>query len=431
MIENRTAARLAVGSQTVATIGLCLYLYVAAIGVLPFADRRLGVFTEASDGNLIKQVMAMAAFAAVLVGTPGAIFRLPAIVPPVAIVLFGWCLVTLSWSPAPDVGVRRLVLTAVSVLMVFTYASGHGVNRLWHVLTWFFAALVLTSLLSGALVPAAIHQLDDPEVGLAGDWRGLMFHKNGMGFVAAVTAIIFLWRVVESRGWLDLGVLSSSLLLLVLSGAKTSMIALPLALIIAAWLQFLMGRLIPRFWLFTLIAIAMLIVATVIQGEWGLIEKFLDNPTGLTGRTAIWSALFQVARGGAWYFGTGFASLFGVGDSTPLAAYLDGWLLMAGHGHNGYLELLISIGVPGVVLAVVAFMAIPFWTLMGPTKLSRPIHLSLLSSLVFLAFHNLAESSLMDRSNIAWVTLLVIAATAANANRTKESIISNRVEGAR
>jgi O-antigen ligase len=423
--EDQRAASVATDAEAwpvIATIGLCLYIYVAAVGVLPFADRRLGVFTDASDGNVIKQVLALGAFVAVLAGTPSAIFRLPAIVPPLAVVLFGWCLVTLTWSPAPDIGFRRIILTALSVLVVFTYASSYGVKRLWQVLTWVFAALVFGSLLSGVLVPAAIHQPEDPETGLAGDWRGLLFHKNGTGFVAATAAIIFLWRWVESRRAGDGVALFASLLLLVLSGAKTSMIALPVAILVAMGLHYFIGRLIGRPWLFILSAVAVLIVAMLIQGEWELIEKFLDNPTGLTGRTAIWSALLQVARGGAWVFGTGFASLFGVGDATPLAPYLDGWLLMAGHGHNGYLELLISVGVPGVVLAVVAFMVMPLWALMGPTGLSRSIHMSSLSCLVFIAIHNLSESSLMDRSHIAWVVLLFVAATAAQLKRQDDPI---------
>jgi O-antigen ligase len=240
--------------------------------------------------------------------------------------------------------------------------------------------------------------------------------------VAATTAIIFLWRWVESRRAGDGVALFASLLLLVLSGAKTSMIALPVAVLVAMGLHYFIGRLIGRPWLFILSAVAVLIVAMLIQGEWELIEKFLDNPTGLTGRTAIWSALLQVARGGAWVFGTGFASLFGVGDATPLAPYLDGWLLMAGHGHNGYLELLISVGVPGVVLAVVAFMVMPLWALMGPSGVSRSIHMSSLSCLVFIAIHNLSESSLMDRSHIAWVVLLFVAATAAQLKRQDDPI---------
>ncbi|RZJ97080.1 MAG: hypothetical protein EON88_04330 [Brevundimonas sp.] len=79
--------------------------------------------------------------------------------------------------------------------------------------------------------------------------------------------------------------------------------------------------------------------------------------------------------------------------------------------------MLISTGVPGLLLAISAFVLQPMWRLLGQSRLSRDLHLAALSSLIFVAINNMLETSLMDRSNIAWVVLLVVTATAMHSER--------------
>lgn len=391
-----------------ATFGLGVYLYSAAVGVLPFTPMRLETYTQSGDGDLLRQLLMLGGAFVVLLGTPRSSLRLPLILPPLVLLAIGWSAVTLVWSPVPAIGARRLVLTAVSVVVVFTYADGFGVERLVRVMTGCLTALVFGSLLAGLIVPAAIHQATDLEPSLAGDWRGLFFHKNTAGLVAAVVAIIHFWRALERRRFLYVSALAASLLLLLLSGAKTSLVALPLALLTAAAIHFLSGRLLGRFWLFVFAIIAFLMVAVIVRAEWDAIEQFLDDPRGLTGRAAMWAALFQLGRTGAWLLGVGYASIFAVGESTPLAPYLEGWLVAAGSAHNGYLELMLTVGVPGLVLVLLAFQIQPLWRLLGPSAVSSTTRNIALSILVFLAVHNVTETSLMDRGNVGFLLQIVV-----------------------
>jgi O-antigen ligase len=345
------------------------------------------------------------------VGVAASETRKSPIFPPSITLSFFWCGLTLLWSPTSIVGLTRLLLTGAPVVAVFVYAETFGQTALWRIVSGLLALLVVGSLISGVVVPdLAIHQANDPEGGLVGDWRGILFHKNNTGFVAAISAIVYLKHSLTSPRLHNLLLLAASIVLVYLSGAKTSMIALPLALFFSETLVravTVFGR--PMtFWALGLVVFAL---GLLTWSEWQAIENFLADPHYLTGRTAIWVLLVRLASDGAWLFGTGFSSLFGVGQNTPLAPYLSGWTRFAGHGHNGYLELLVSIGIVGLGLTVYSFLVKPLWLLLNP-NFRWPETPSAVCILLFIAVHNLTESTLLVRVQPAWLMLIIVAATA-------------------
>jgi O-antigen ligase len=79
---------------------------------------------------------------------------------------------------------------------------------------------------------------------------------------------------------------------------------------------------------------------------------------------------------------------------------------MLGNGHNGYLDLALQVGVPGMVLVTFAAIVWPLLRLFS-SRIASPARRALIVAVViFCAGHNITETSLFDRDMIVHVFLM-------------------------
>jgi O-antigen ligase len=129
-------------------------------------------------------------------------------------------------------------------------------------------------------------------------------------------------------------------------------------------------------------------------------------PGALTGRGQIWPVLIQFSSQNLM-LGSGYGSFWNIGDASPVLQLTSGWVSQITTGHNGYLDLLVQIGVPGLVLSVFAIVILPLWTL--TTQRGIPVRLggTLIALLTFCIGQNMTESSLFNRDVAVWVAMAV------------------------
>lgn len=92
------------------------------------------------------------------------------------------------------------------------------------------------------------------------------------------------------------------------------------------------------------------------------------------------------------------------------------------HGHNGYLQVLVTIGGIGFALVVMAAMVAPMrrlWTLDQGDGF-KPM---LMALFVFAVLHNFMESDFLEGDGVTWVSLLLVIA-ALNALARRHSLTS-------
>ena len=98
------------------------------------------------------------------------------------------------------------------------------------------------------------------------------------------------------------------------------------------------------------------------------------------------------------------------GGLSPLHNYVgNGWAVEASHGHNGYLQLLMTVGVIGFALAFAGLIvapAIKFWRRNGDVAM-KALLFALFS---FLLLHNLMETDFLEGDGVTWVAYLVMLA---------------------
>ncbi len=84
------------------------------------------------------------------------------------------------------------------------------------------------------------------------------------------------------------------------------------------------------------------------------IAKLLEDPDEFTGRAEIWAAELRYIADHP-LLGAGFGTFTDTGGQSPLHNYVGAsWVEAVSHGHNGYLQVLVTIGGVGFVLAMLA-----------------------------------------------------------------------------
>ncbi len=341
-------------------LATCLFSWFTA---MPFPDLSSPP-PAAGAGDLLGQVVALLLTGAV---AAFALLKRPPLLPRIVtlplILTFAAFAISAVRSPYSDVAERRLVLAAFNVfqatmLLLLPYGRAHFARLLAAV-----AIIVLAACYFGvAFLPQlSIHQTTDiAEPDLAGDWRGFFTHKNGAGaaMVLLIFFAIFIWRT--SNRYVGAGIAILAGIFLYFTHSKSPLNLLPVILI----LSYLIPRL--RSCLLSLglivgvpLTLNVLGVGSVMFAPiHNLIAHLMSDPS-YTGRDEIWKfALDHVAM--RPLFGFGYESFWGMPNLTAEWNYLESWGYRASDAHNGYLNIAVTTGLVGLVLALCWMIAQPF-----------------------------------------------------------------------
>jgi len=401
------------------------FLLLAFVGLSPFAVHTdsvtaFGQNGTSGAGDLARQLCYLAVFAAIVFGAlrRRGIEALSS-VPPALALLLVWCLLSALWTGEPGVTFRRAGLAVVLVLSAMLSVETVGARRSLVLLRWVLAGVLIVNIASIRLVPQAVHLPGETDTALIGAWRGLYGHKNIAGSVGAMTAIVFLFSPRPSprlfRTLLDLGIAAAAIGFTVMTRSKSSLGLLAIALGLGLIYRVAWKRDLDR--TIAVVAGAVLaIVATVfVIADQTVIARLLEDPTEFTGRTEIWQAELAYIRDHP-VLGAGFGTFSDTGGLSPLHNYVgNSWVGAVSHGHNGYLQLLVTIGGVGFLLAVVSLIATPllaFWQ-RRDLEMKSP----LFALFVFLVLHNLMETDFLEGDGVTWVAFLLMVAMLGNLGR--------------
>ncbi len=285
----------------------------------------------------------------------------PLMRPSYAVMLL-WLMVSVATSQHPDLSARRLTFL-IFVILLGAAAPLLPVNRerFCDLVAGVTAAALVLCYAGVAVLPQlSIHQATDlVEPRLAGNWRGVFIHKNVAGEMMGIFVFIGLFVARVRNPWLGWGIVSAALVFLIFSEAKTAAGFLPLTLLLA-WTS-------PRPWAFRLRLAAFFMALTVLNtfsigqlfspGIAAMTDRLFSDPT-FTGRTEIWQvAIDGIPRRPIFGFGYG---AFWLTDEVMYATSMtkDGGAA-ADHAHNAVLNLAVTTGIPGALLALFTTLVVP------------------------------------------------------------------------
>ncbi len=331
--------------------------------------------------------------------------RLLVLVRPVLVVTLLWfalCVVT-SWDPS--LSARRLAFTLVTVgLAGMALLLPKNMRHFSDVMAVVVLIVLAACYLGVFLLPEqAIHQTTDyiePE--LAGDWRGVFSHKNeaSAAMVLFIFVGLFIARVRSARiGGL---IVALALVFLLFTKSKTSIAMLPITLIVSALLTRIHR---PSLGISLVLAVVVAFnVLSIGSIYFEPVRDLLDmvlTDTSFTGRTDIWQfALDRVAE--RPITGYGFAAFWGTKQVVYGMSGASIWANTAAHAHNAYLNLALTVGIPGSILATLWLVVLPvvdfFRSPDAPA--AAPLKMLFLRVCLFAALGSCFESMLIEESTL-------------------------------
>lgn len=338
--------------------------------------------------------------------------RLRPILRPIMILTLGWFALSVltSWDPA--LSARRFVFAMIVVFMAaVTLLLPRNVRHFSDLIAIATVAVLGLCYLGILLAPQlAIHQATDflePEH--AGSWRGLFPHKNQAGAMMAVFFFVGLFVARMRSVAIGIAIAAAAIGFLVMTRSKTPIGLLPLSLL----LTWLVTR--PRRPLIgvavTAAVVAMLNLFSVgsayFDSVHAILEAVMSDPS-FTGRTDIWKfALGELA--GRPVTGFGFGAFWGTERVVFGLSEQNTWAIAATDAHNGYLNIAITTGIPGLVLAVVWLVGAPlrdFYRRCGGPE-SAPLALFFLRVWMFGLLGSCFESTLFPQVGELWFIFII------------------------
>lgn len=366
-----------------------------------------GTVDHSGGGSLWRQVGYIAIFIACVIAIrPVSNPERLAVVPWPLLLALGWCWLSLLWAIDPSIALRRLILTSVIIWGIFVLVRQLGYDRALAMIRLLLVIALVVNFVSIAVAPEmAIHQINDPEdTSLVGDWRGIMGHKNVAGLIGALTVLFFAFDRQRLPRLVQIAVIVPAAIFLLYTSSRTSM-----ALCVGG---VVLGLIFARYKSRYRSAVIGMVIVLGIVGAWAQsaysdpFMRVLNDPTAFTGRTQIWQALYQYHLNNRW-FGSGYGSFWNIGDRSPILYYGTDWVRTIAQGHNGFLDLLVQIGIPGLILVLFATLVWPLIQLLNSRATEGERGALIAATLLFCIAHNGSESSLMDRDMIGQVFLMV------------------------
>lgn len=394
-----------------AFVALLLLIFVS---LQPFAERdtvntAIGAAAAESAGSIARQICYLLTFGVLLISAVAKHgIKAANAVPIVFAVLLAWCAMTSFWAMEPSVSFRRAILEIIVVLSALLGVDAVGPERALKLFAYVLMAILVVNWISIPLVTQAVHQPDDIETAIVGDWRGVFFHKNIAGAVCAISIMVFLYYAIAEKKWLLYGALIAAAFgFLVMTRSKSSLGLLPIALFCAGIYRLAWRRDIDRV-IVTILTIVLVIgLATAIFTNYDWIANILSDPQQFTGRTEIWWGEIAFIRDHP-LAGSGFGTFADTGTVSPIHDYVGGWVNQAAQGHNGYLELAVTTGMIGFALGMIALVLSPMAMFWPRDDMDPWLKSMLFGFFVFFIAHNFMESDFLASDGVVWTAYLVM-----------------------
>lgn len=313
------------------------------------------------------------------------------------LILVGWAFVSSSWSIAPDVTFRRSIALLMTTLFGLYLAARYDWREFLELLAGVFLLLAVGNYIACLLFPGfGIHATIHP-----GAWKGLWYEKNMMGaqMVVGLLALSAAAVLAPNRRklWIFGAALSAGLV--ILSTSTTALLGMLLALGgMTALALFRRPGPLPVLVVWGGVAGVGAFLALILLAP-EVFFALVGKDATLTGRTGIWEALFRRVELRPWQgygFGAFWADPWGPRWFIKNEVQWD-----APNAHNGWLDILVQLGIVGLIMAATHFVVSVAAALtrlrQGPEAYWAVLYM------VLFALFSISESTVMQYNGISWV----------------------------
>ncbi|MGN6516241.1 MAG: O-antigen ligase family protein [Rhizomicrobium sp.] len=270
---------------------------------------------------------------------------------PLLVALFALPMLSIVWSVDPGTTFRRATALLMTGFFCIYIAQRLSPEE-------FLRRLLLALFVGGVL--SILYTIADPQQAIehsminTGSWKGVYGHKAILGRIAAVAVAVSVYvRPRHSWEWpMRWATIGIFLFLSIKSQSRASWLMMMGAFAFMFLIAVLRNRrlssgvklTITLALGFTVLAVAALLFNVIIT-EMGRDDTF-------SGRTSLWTGAIAVAKETHPILGAGYRAFWTDAGAGGVREYVLDWARLPTHAHNGYLDVWLDMGIPGVVLFV-------------------------------------------------------------------------------
>ena len=327
-----------------------------------------------------------------------------------------------AWSQDATITLRRAVVLCATTAFGMYFATRFDVPEQLRLLAWTCGLVICASFLCASFLP----QYGIDQTFHIGDWQGAFHHKNLLARAMVLATLVFLLVRFRSGNVLRWIGIAASLTLLVLSRSVTGIIVF--AIILASWPLYKLLRTKFTFGAPVISAIFMFLATCTAFAYEALptVMAFMNRDEGLTGRIDLWNAVWVSISRKPW-FGYGFDAFWqGMQGESASVVQMVGWV--PPHAHNGFLDLLLEVGILGLGVFAVGYFLLWYRAVQLVMRVPGNIPIWLCTYLLFMGIYNFTESAILLQNSIFWV---LYTSTSINlylgfvATQVNEQLVSN------
>ena len=322
---------------------------------------------------------------------------------PLLIALFAFPVFSIIWSVDMGVTLRRavaLVMTGIYCIYLARRLSPDDFMR--RLLLALFVGGV-ASLVFTVVDPA--HAIEQATIN-KGSWKGVYGHKAILGRIAAVAVTVavyvrprFLWE--RAMRWSTIAIF---VFLAIQSQSRASWllmgggVAFMLLLAVMRNKRFSTGI---KMTIATGLGLAVAVTAATMFSQ--ILAAFGRDDT-LSGRTSLWEGAIAVAEAHHPIQGAGYRAFWTVAGSDGVRDYVQSWVKLPSHGHNGYLDIWLELGYAGLALFAV-FALVTIWRLVSRLlrEPGEPAWAALAIFFFVFLLNNVSVTVAFKHTDIAWI----------------------------
>jgi O-antigen ligase len=383
------------------------------ISVEAFVDLRSAASINGdTTGNFLNQIalVVLAVASGVFIAAARLHRQILAQATPALLLLLGWLAISVAASSNVELSFRRLVQTLCIFLIAAVILQLPKTIEHFNRLLLIGVALVLAVAYFGVLFmpELSIHSAEDliqPEH--AGNWRGHFAHKNRAG--GAMVILIFIGCYIatahDRRAGLAVGI--AAFIFLIFASSSTAFGLLFIVYLLSLALIRTRSAAARVSIVTTVLGLtAFLTIGTMFfEPARSFISAVSSDPT-YTNRTELWEYGISQLRH-APLLGFGYEAFWGLGGAGYSDEFKSVWAMSAPNGHNAYLDIALSIGLPGLALFLLWALIQPIRNFQASAQQNPALSTLFLRIWLFGIFYACLESSLMFGKDPIWFMFLV------------------------
>jgi len=323
---------------------------------------------------------------------------------PLLVLLVGIALVSILWSYEPSITLRRSVALLGTTMFGVYLATRYSLKEQLYLLAWSLGLAAVSSLVFCLAFPN--YGIMQSSQGIS--WQGVYMQKNVFGLIMVLSAFVFLLEAMSNckYRYLMWAGTALSVSLILLSSSKNALVLFLTILILLPLYKALRWNLSWMLLFFIVAIIALSSFATVIVSNLENTLGLLGRDLTFTGRTELWAAVLDKFKERPW-LGYGYSAFWlGLEGESSYVWRASTW--HPNYAHNGFLDLLIELGLLGMFVYVLSFLSSygRGITLARWTKTSAGLWPIVYLTLALIS--NFSDSTILKQNNIFWVLYVAV-----------------------